>query len=174
MIAAALEAYEEGAERQRKLARKRLRLSVPSGFRSQLSEDVVVHDISVDGLLLEARSELPVGETITVELPEAPAASAKVVWNSGNFHGCQFVEPISAAAVSASLLRSPAEPPTEAALVAAALLAARAEPFDPAIANSEAEDRLERGNLSTGARIQIVVAVSVALWVAILFATGIV
>ncbi len=170
MIAAALEAYEGDRDRQRKLSRKRLRLSVPSGFRSKLAEDVVVHDISVDGLLLEATTELPVGETITVELPEAPAAIAKVVWNSGNFHGCQFVEPISAAAVSASLLRSPAESPSEEERIAAALAAARAQPSGEI--DSEAEDRLERGTLSTGARIQIVAAIAVALWLLVLVAAG--
>ena len=38
---------------------------------------------------------------------EAGTAQAQVAWSSGRFFGCKFSDPISTAAVSAAMLRSP-------------------------------------------------------------------
>ena len=69
--------------------------------------DAVVHDLSVTGLLLEASADLVTGERLIVELPEYGPALATVVWTSSRFFGCEFQEPIPAAAISAALLRTP-------------------------------------------------------------------
>jgi hypothetical protein len=51
-----------------------------------------------------------VGAVFEVELPQAGKIEASIVWNSGEFYGCQFSLPISPAALSAAqLLSQPAE-----------------------------------------------------------------
>ena len=55
-----------------------------------------------------------VGAIFEVELPHAGSVEATVIWNSGEFYGCQFELPISPAALSAALLKSQPEPSGEA------------------------------------------------------------
>jgi hypothetical protein len=50
-----------------------------------------------------------VGAIFEVELPHAGKVEATVVWNSGEFYGCQFELPISPAALSAAQLQSQPE-----------------------------------------------------------------
>ncbi|HVR92196.1 MAG TPA: helix-turn-helix transcriptional regulator [Novosphingobium sp.] len=76
---------------------------------------VLVHNISATGLLLESAAALAADDPIEIELPQAGATSAKVVWTSGRLAGCQFDAPISAAALSAAQLRSAATPGIELA-----------------------------------------------------------
>jgi hypothetical protein len=94
-------------QRGRTAVRRKLRV-VAQGSRSlQPSTPVVIHDLSETGVLIETEAELLVGEQLDVRLPESGARAAKVVWNSGRYFGCQFRHPVSRAAVSAALLRSP-------------------------------------------------------------------
>lgn len=143
----------------RAVARRHLRLAVPTilptGARS-----AIVHDISVGGLLLETDSPLAIGESIAIELPDAKHVEACIVWGSGRFFGCQFTQRISSGHVSASLLKSEPLPRYEERREASGT-------DDP---ESLADDRLERGSLSTATRIQIVVAISLALWALIAMA----
>lgn len=88
------------AERRRS-ARRELRLGL-----GDTDEPVTIRDISRTGMLLENRSAMLVGATFDVSLPQAGQVCAHVVWTSGDFYGCEFDEPISAAAVSAALLHS--------------------------------------------------------------------
>ena len=97
---------------KRGTARHHVRLRVSGGASGDAS-DVFIHNLSSTGLLLESASQLAVGDEILVELPEASASNAKVVWASGRFYGCAFDRPLSAAAVSAAPLRS--EPAAESA-----------------------------------------------------------
>jgi PilZ domain-containing protein len=73
-------------------------------------EAVTVRDISLTGMLLETSTAMLVGASFEVELPHAGTVGAVVVWNSGEFYGCEFEDPISVAALSAARLQS--EPPT--------------------------------------------------------------
>lgn len=85
--------------------RRSLTLSAVSSSPSAGEYEVIVRDISVGGLLVETKDHvLAVGDLVEVGLPERGAVSAKVVWQSGSFSGCQFEEPVTAAAVSAALL----------------------------------------------------------------------
>lgn len=68
--------------------------------------EVVIHNISASGLLLETATALGEGEHLDIELPEAGATRAEVVWASGMLYGCAFAEPIGQAALSAAQLRS--------------------------------------------------------------------
>jgi hypothetical protein len=47
-----------------------------------------------------------VGATFEIELPNYGNMRSVVVWNSGEYYGCEFDEPISPATVSAALLQS--------------------------------------------------------------------
>ena len=50
-----------------------------------------------------------------VELPHAGTIEASVIWNSGEYYGCQFALPITPAALSAALLQADGHPPAHAA-----------------------------------------------------------
>jgi hypothetical protein len=75
-------------------------------------EPVTIHDLSLTGALLETSVPMLVGAIFEVELPHAGTVEASVIWNSGEYYGCQFALPISPAALSAALLQ--AEPQGEA------------------------------------------------------------
>jgi len=87
-------------------ARHQMRLRVRGAAPSGDASDVLIHNLSATGLLIESASQLAVGDEIVVALPEAAASIARVVWASEQFYGCAFDLPLSAAAVSAALLRS--------------------------------------------------------------------
>lgn len=70
---------------------------------------VTLRDMSLTGMLIESAQPMLVGATFEVDLPGHQAGAAVVVWNSGEFYGCEFHQPISAAALSASQLRSTPE-----------------------------------------------------------------
>ena len=59
----------------------RLKLSLDSSLAGS-GVDVVIHDLSADGMLVETSASLRKGARLEVELPEAGATLAKVVWNS--------------------------------------------------------------------------------------------
>ena len=144
----------QGEEDTRVLARKRLRLSVPALLPTG-AQNAVVHDISIGGLLLETDSAIGPGESISIELPDARQVEARVAWSSGRFFGCEFTSAISSGLVSASLLKSEPLPQDDDS----------SEPSEAVVAiDSHEDDLLDRGTLSTAARIQIVVASSLFLW----------
>lgn len=99
---------EEGSSERRRSARRRLQLITQGSTSSSPDIAVVIHDLSVSGLLVETFAAFSVGERIELDLPQSGAAEAVIVWNSGRFYGCKFVQPISTGAVSAALLLSPA------------------------------------------------------------------
>ena len=90
----------------RREARSRLWLNVPSDLAGAEVTNVIVHDLSLGGLLVQVDALLEVGSEVAIEMPEAGSVAARVVWSSGSFFGCQFAEPISESAVSAALSES--------------------------------------------------------------------
>jgi transcriptional regulator with XRE-family HTH domain len=68
--------------------------------------EILIHDLSTSGLLLETEVPMVIGETIEIVLPRTGPRQAEVVWTSGSFFGCRFPEPVPPAAVSASLLKA--------------------------------------------------------------------
>ena len=101
---------------RRRYVRRALKLGAGSG-----NDPVTVHDLSLTGALIETSEPMLVGAIFEVELPQAGKVEATVVWNSGEFYGCQFELPISPAALSAAQLQStprPQEPETAADPVA--------------------------------------------------------
>src|SRR5690606_2697969 len=75
--------------------------------------DMLVHNISETGLLLETQIDLAVGEKIDLALLRQQAATARVVWSSGALFGCRFDVPLSQSALSAARLQSAAVPPSK-------------------------------------------------------------
>jgi transcriptional regulator with XRE-family HTH domain len=94
--------------KRRGAKRRQLRLTTEGLVAAGGIGEVIVHDLSATGLLLETSVPLAVDESIEVELPEANRAKAKVIWQSQNLFGCQFSAPLPRAALSAAqLLSSP-------------------------------------------------------------------
>lgn len=98
--------FEEQAEQdRRRSARRRLLLEIDAAPGSGHTGAVLVHDISATGMLVECDAALPEGETIEVDLPQAGPTLARIAWQSGQFHGCEFATPLSEAALSAARLK---------------------------------------------------------------------
>lgn len=85
--------------------RRKLHFEARGALGSGNSTNVLVHNLSPTGLLLESQVELSVGEKIGIDLPHVGDTAAKVIWASGKLFGCQFDSPISSAALSAAQLR---------------------------------------------------------------------
>lgn len=143
----------------RRSTRKQLRLTTSAAISPTSPEDsstswmnVRVHDLSRTGLLIETYARIRLGDEITVELPECEGAVARVIWNSGFFHGCQFVDPLTSAVMSASLLKS--------AFDEAAWAAELPEYVD--------EDERRHGDRPLGPRLGIIIGIAAVLWALII------
>jgi hypothetical protein len=145
------------AANRRFAPRKRIRLGSPS---KSLGQDLLIHDISSTGFLLETGAKLKAYDRLEVDLPEAGSREAIVVWTSGRFFGCQFAKPISRAAVSASLLRSPATDAAPAARVA--LPQGRSE--------DDEDEGVRDGELSFATKMRVILGASIVLWSLIFWA----
>ena len=95
---------------RRRAVRRALKLGVAAADGAEL---VTILDLSLTGALLETSVPMLVGATFEVELPHARTVEASVIWNSGEYYGCQFTLPITPAALSAALLQAEANPPAE-------------------------------------------------------------
>jgi len=89
--------------------RRKLLLEARGSKASGEEANVLVHNISATGLLLESRAALAAGAMLEIELPLAGACRAQVVWSSGALYGCRFDAPVSSAVLSAAQLRSVTE-----------------------------------------------------------------
>ncbi len=75
---------------QNRADRRRLLLETQGALDSGVEAQVVVHNLSETGVLLETGVELEIGEAIELELPPALQARAQVIWASGRLYGCAF------------------------------------------------------------------------------------
>ena len=141
-------AHIEALEESRRSRRWRLSLSTSAAVGRE-HQEVAVHDLSSTGLLIETRARLRIGDEIAVDLPELEAADARVIWNSGNFYGCQFLEPIGAGVVSASLLKS-----------------SFAEAPRPEVVTSDVPHKEDAGQPQSNwnAKVRVLIGLSAALW----------
>jgi len=88
-------------------ARWRIRLEV-TGSLGDGQANVIIHDISSAGMLIETDCALTVGQSIAVALPQADGVDARIVWRNEPLFGCRFNDPLPQSALSAVRLRSPA------------------------------------------------------------------
>jgi hypothetical protein len=86
---------------RRRSPRRALKLGVGEG-----GEPVTVHDLSLTGALIETSVPMLVGAIFEIDLPVAGKVEAEIVWNSGEYYGCQFRFPIAPSALSAALLQA--------------------------------------------------------------------
>lgn len=108
MLTALQTALPQESDNRRYASRRALRLG---STLTDTGVEVLIHDLSPTGLLIETAQPLSDGETLFVDLPERGPTAASVQWSSGRFYGCAFELSIPAATVSAALLRSPAARP---------------------------------------------------------------
>lgn len=198
-ILAQFEQHPEPADRRRS-PRRSLKLEVAGTPPAAPEMRVIIHDLSLTGLLIETSASLTVGERLQVQIPEAGTVEAEVVWNSGRLFGCAFRKPISRASLSAALLRSPAlnfehsKPVLDALAEMRALqstvgqLTATVDSLleqhpnqSQAAANLEtplvddgaaADDELDT-RLSFSMRLRIILTLSLGSWALILWALGV-
>lgn len=71
---------------------------------SAAAEPVTILNISKTGMLLESPAAMLIGTTFSVVLPHVGSFIAQVVWNRGEFYGCEFDRPMSVADLSAAIL----------------------------------------------------------------------
>ena len=112
----------------RRADRRALRLQTSGTPDSGRGSNVTVHNISPSGLLLETEMPLAHGESLRVDLPNAGAVEAQIVWSSGQFFGCAFVDALTGADLSAVQLKADSAS-SNAAIVAPHTPQNRAEPL---------------------------------------------
>lgn len=101
--------FEERPER-RGAARRILHLGVEPGSPLPFATEIIVHDLSLTGALLESTAVAPLPDIFDVELPDDVVVRATVVWSSANLYGCRFARPLAPSTLSAALLRSEPSP----------------------------------------------------------------
>lgn len=101
LAVARLELLNDAPEDRRRAPRMQLALGAVVGDRGSSAR---IHNISTKGVLFETSASLA-DQLIQVKLLETFATQARIVWRDGRFFGCEFVEPISTATVSAAILK---------------------------------------------------------------------
>ena len=66
---------------------------------------ILVHNISEYGFIIESDGEIPVGQRLEFKLPHGSAARGEVAWTSGKLVGCNFDIPISRVSLDDGRLR---------------------------------------------------------------------
>jgi hypothetical protein len=97
--------FTPSSQGRRRSARRTLRLGIAVSS-SQDWTKALIHDLSETGLMIETAAELVEGETILCDLPVAGSTEAQIIWNWQNYYGCEFLTPITKAAVSAAVLQT--------------------------------------------------------------------
>jgi hypothetical protein len=101
---------------RRRSKRRSLALSASATLPQAGDIPVLIRDISPGGLLLEAGAGmLRMDDEVTIDLPDDTKIRSRVAWTSERFFGCEFDSPISAAGISAALLRGKTLPRAAAA-----------------------------------------------------------
>jgi len=101
-VVARVEPLTNAPEDRRRTPRMQLTLGAIVGEHGSSAR---IYDISRKGLLFETSATLP-DDLVQVKLPQADPTQARIAWRHGRFFGCEFVEPLPAASVSAALLQS--------------------------------------------------------------------
>lgn len=150
---AALTAYMDTARVMadgRNAARRTLQLEVQGTTPAGRASNVLIHNMSETGLLIETAAPLAIGDSLQVVMPDAGALPAVVVWVGRGFFGCRFENPVPTATVSAALLRAPVPSPPPA--------------------DGLAPEESYQHKLPLGARTMIIVGLAVLCWTVVLSA----
>ena len=128
---------EESAGKSRE-PRRTLQLEAHGLTPSGDPAHVLIHNVSATGLLIETHTALEAGQQLVIDLPQAGATLATVMWESGHLFGCQFETPISSAVLSAAQLRGAVEREVEIA------------PGKPLVADDSLGKRVQRLRMELG------------------------
>jgi len=150
----------ERVQAQTRRGASRLKLSLDSSLEGS-GEEVVIHDLSTTGILIETEASLRKNARLELDLPEIGATVATVVWSSGDFFGCQFAKPIPKAALSAALLRNPFAP------------AAHPDSTQLISDQTEVED-FQDDRAPYAVRLRVILGSAILLWALILWAAGVI
>lgn len=116
---------EENVNRRRTARRSLVLDAVAHKDEDQLS-DIVIHNLSQTGLLMETSASFEVGEIFYLHLPEVGATPAQVRRKDNGRYGCEFLAPVGKVVLSAAILRSAFEmPKNEMEQLAAVKVAAK-------------------------------------------------
>lgn len=103
---------EENVNRRRTARRSLILDAVAHKDEDQVSE-IVIHNLSQTGLLMESSAKFELGEIFYLHLPEVGATPAQVRREDNGRYGCEFLAPVGKVVLSAALLRSAFELPRE-------------------------------------------------------------
>jgi hypothetical protein len=137
----------------RSSTRYRLLLPTVSGATAGDHGPITIRDLSETGMLLEVSAAFPEARGVAIDIPGLGAVSADIVWTSGRLRGAQFVQPLSAADVRAAWTQSKVVWPQFRADRSAT------------VADTPDDAREPANTLPVARRIQVIVVVTVALWV---------
>ncbi len=141
---------------RRRADRHLLRLEVPGATPERTGAAVLIHDLSLSGLLIESSAELPAGAKLEIELPEAGLTRATVVWSTGRYLGCRFDTPLLPAAISAARLKN--------AFGGAPLFAREAD----SVVEDPGAPAVSEGDARRLGRLRLVGALAIAAWTLLL------
>lgn len=127
MSLAALRPLDDPSERQSR--RFRLLISAAGSISQSRDVAVVLHNLSMTGLLIECEAAMEVGASIVLSLPDLGEVEALVVWNSDGYYGAAFRSPLSRSAVEMMLSSSKVVWPAFNPMTAEA--PARQQPLEP-------------------------------------------
>jgi PilZ domain len=146
-VRALLEPRQDAENRYK--VRRALRLGSVLGGSG---DEVIIHNLSATGFLVETSADLTSGETLEVDLPEGGLVPASVVWRRDRFYGCEFATSVPAAVVSAAALRSDVISP--------------AADFSTKTAGAEAPpSKFEDDRYPLPVRMLVILGLSIAAWV---------
>ena len=116
---------EENVNRRR-TARRSLVLDAVAHKDEEGTSEIVIHNLSQTGLLMETSASFDVGEIFYLHLPEVGATPAQVRREENGRYGCEFLAPVGKVVLSAAILRSAFEmPKNELEQLAAVKVAAK-------------------------------------------------
>jgi hypothetical protein len=106
MTISAILLHEQGDE-GRSCERFRVRFGAVRLDAAADAPDLIVHDVSASGFLLQTDAVLPCGTQIIVELPGAIFRQACILWSSNDFYGAQFSKMLEPAELEQILMANP-------------------------------------------------------------------
>ena len=128
-------------------------------------------------MLIETAAELVPFDSFQIDLPEVGFTQAVIIWNSGQYYGCELNEPVPQAVVSAALLRSaPAVPaeqlplPMEQQIPAARGSIATDVVESAALEGPRTYEAFEDDKAPLTVRLRVIFGSAIVLWSLILWA----
>jgi hypothetical protein len=152
----------ESAE-ERSAARYRLLIQASAEAPEIGVMNIVVHDLSATGFLIQCLEPLGSGAELSLELPGVQAVTGDIVWSSGNFYGGEFRTNLSMSALAQARSSSPVLWPDFVPKSAADRGAVQTEASIDVEDLSQAAEPSD-GRLPIGYRMLIIVGASILLW----------